>query len=166
MSSSKKILTYPRLSTFLSEIKKLFATKDAVTINENGLMTSDMLKKLDGIESNANKYVHPITSGYKHIPSGGKNGQILKWSADGSATWGNEVIQTLSSLGISASADELNKLDGCIATLSELNYLSGTRSNIQTQLNDKANKIHEHALTQKEEPTNQNIGDFWFKVEN
>ena len=67
---------------------------------------------LDGIEFNANKYVHPITSGYKHIPSGGKNGQILKWSADGSATWGKyEVIQTLSSLGISASADELNKLD-------------------------------------------------------
>ncbi len=37
------------------------------------------------------KYTHPTTSGYKHIPSGGASGQILKWSADGTAVWGNET---------------------------------------------------------------------------
>jgi len=30
---------------------------------------------------------HPTTSGYKHIPSGGSSGKILKWSADGTAKW-------------------------------------------------------------------------------
>lgn len=33
------------------------------------------------------KYTHPTTSGNKHIPSGGKSGQILGWSADGTAKW-------------------------------------------------------------------------------
>lgn len=36
-------------------------------------------------------YSHPTTSGNKHIPSGGSSGQILKWSADGTAVWENEV---------------------------------------------------------------------------
>lgn len=35
-------------------------------------------------------YTHPTTSGNKHIPSGGSSGQILRWSADGTAVWGDE----------------------------------------------------------------------------
>lgn len=35
-------------------------------------------------------YTHPTTSGYKHIPSGGSSGQVLKWSADGTAVWADE----------------------------------------------------------------------------
>ena len=35
-------------------------------------------------------YKHPTTSGNKHIPSGGSSGQILKWSANGTAIWGDE----------------------------------------------------------------------------
>lgn len=35
-------------------------------------------------------YTHPTTSGNKHIPAGGSNGQILRWSADGTAVWGND----------------------------------------------------------------------------
>ena len=34
-------------------------------------------------------YTHPTTSGNKHIPAGGSSGQILRWSADGTAVWGN-----------------------------------------------------------------------------
>ena len=34
-------------------------------------------------------YIHPTNAGNKHIPSGGSSGQILKWSADGTAVWGN-----------------------------------------------------------------------------
>jgi len=33
-------------------------------------------------------YSHPTTSGNKHIPSGGAAGEILRWSADGTAVWG------------------------------------------------------------------------------
>lgn len=33
------------------------------------------------------KYTHPTGSGYNHIPAGGSSGQILRWSADGTAVW-------------------------------------------------------------------------------
>lgn len=51
-------------------------------------LTQAMLDKLAGIAEGANKYVHPTTAGNKHIPSGGASGQILRWSADGTAVWG------------------------------------------------------------------------------
>lgn len=61
------------------------------TTTTNGIMSATDKAKLDGIESGANNYVHPSASGDKHIPSGGSSGQILRWSADGTATWDNEA---------------------------------------------------------------------------
>lgn len=40
--------------------------------------------------------------------------------------------------GVTATATEINKLDGVTATTAELNYVDGVTSNIQTQLNAKA----------------------------
>jgi len=40
-------------------------------------------------------------------------------------------------VAVTATAAELNKLDGVTATTTELNYLDGVTSNIQTQLNAK-----------------------------
>lgn len=37
-----------------------------------------------------NNYVHPTTSGNKHIPSGGSANQVLKYSSDGTAVWGTD----------------------------------------------------------------------------
>lgn len=48
-----------------------------------------------------------------------------------------DTIATLSSLGLTATAAELNVLDGITATTAELNYCDGVTSNIQTQLNGK-----------------------------
>ena len=42
----------------------------------------------------------------------------------------------LTNLGLTADAAEINKLDGMSATKTELNYLSGVTSNIQTQINN------------------------------
>lgn len=60
-------------------------------VTGKGLSTEDYTtaekNKLSGIEDNANNYVHPTTSGNKHIPSGGSSGKILGWSADGTAAW-------------------------------------------------------------------------------
>ena len=77
------------------------------------------------------KYTHPTTSGNKHIPSGGSEGQILRWSSDGTAVWGNDsnTTYTLSSFGITATKDEIN-------------YVDGVTSNIQTQLDGKAASSH------------------------
>lgn len=75
------------------------ATTTAVaTTSSNGLMSGTDKSKLDGIASGANAYTHPTTSGNKHIPSGGSSGQILRWSADGTAVWGSgstgQIIST------------------------------------------------------------------------
>ena len=45
--------------------------------------------------------------------------------------------QSLADLGITATATELNVLDGITADTTELNYVDGVTSNIQTQLNAK-----------------------------
>ena len=37
--------------------------------------------------TDANNYVHPVTAGNKHIPTGGATGQFLKYSASGTAVW-------------------------------------------------------------------------------
>ena len=77
--------------------------------------------KLAGIADGANKYVHPTTSGNKHIPSGGSSGQILRWSADGTAVWGADNNTTYSDATQSAhglmSAVDKKKLDGIAAAM-------------------------------------------------
>lgn len=54
------------------------------------------------------KYTHPTTPGNKHIPSGGASGQILKWSADGTATWGDESSGTTIEYGTSLPSTGVN----------------------------------------------------------
>lgn len=71
-------------------------------------------QKLSGIADNANNYVHPTTSGNKHIPAGGSSGQILKWSEAGTAVWGAEKSYseaTTGAAGLMSAADK-TKLDG------------------------------------------------------
>lgn len=85
------------------------ATTTAVaTQSANGLMSSGDKTKLDGIAAGANKYVHPTTSGNKHIPAGGSSGQILRWSADGTAVWGADNNTTYSAM-TAATADAAGK---------------------------------------------------------
>ena len=63
-------------------------------VDGKGLSTNDYTTaektKLAGIATNANNYSHPTSSGNKHIPSGGSSGQILRWSANGTAVWGSD----------------------------------------------------------------------------
>lgn len=159
-------------------------TYSNATTSKDGLMSSEDKTKLDGIATGANKYVHPTTSGNKHIPSGGSAGQVLKWSADGVAVWGTDNNTTYSNMiGASSSAagksglvpapaagantkylrgdgtwqtppnttyslatsssngllnsEDFIKLSKVTAT--EMGYLDGVTSSIQTQLNSKAN---------------------------
>lgn len=54
-------------------------------------------------------YTHPTSPGNKHIPSGGSSGQILRWSADGTAVWGNDNNTTYSAgTGLSLSGTTFN----------------------------------------------------------
>lgn len=71
-------------------------TYSDATQENHGLMSAADKKKLDGVEEGANKYAHPTSPGYKHIPSGGSSGQILRWLEDGTATWGEDNDTTYS----------------------------------------------------------------------
>ena len=55
-----------------------------------------------------------------------------------------DTTYTLGSFGITATAAELNKLDGVTATATEINYVDGVTSNIQEQLDGKALSGHTH----------------------
>jgi hypothetical protein len=48
--------------------------------------------------------------------------------------------------GITASTAELNVLDGITASTAELNYVDGVTSAIQTQLDGKAASVHTHVM--------------------
>lgn len=129
-------------------------TYNVATQSSNGLLSSNDKAKLDGIAEGANKYVLPTASsttlggvtttsnvtsnsGYTACPiiSG------VPYYKDTNTTY------TLSSFGVTATAAELNKLDGCTATVTELNYVDGVTSNIQTQLNSKAPTSHNHSAS-------------------
>ncbi len=73
-------------------------TYSTASQSANGLMSAADKKKLDGIATGANKYTytHPTTAGNKHIPAGGAAGQILRWSAAGTAVWGADNNTTYS----------------------------------------------------------------------
>ena len=74
----------------------LNTTYNNATSGSAGLMSAGDKAKLDGIAANANNYTHPTSAGNKHIPAGGQSGQILRWSGDGSATWGPDYNTTYS----------------------------------------------------------------------
>lgn len=115
--------------------------------------------KLAGIASGANKYVHPTTSGNKHIPSGGRSGQILRWSADGTAVWGADNNTTYSDAtqsthGLMTAADK-KKLDGIAAGATKVavdSALSATSTNpvqnkaVKAALDSKSASGHTHAM--------------------
>ena len=61
-----------------------------LTAGANVTLTPDATNDTVTIAAKDTVYTHPTTSGNKHIPSGGSSGQILRWSADGTAAWGSD----------------------------------------------------------------------------
>ena len=97
-----------------------------VTKAQIGLSNVDNVKQY----SSSNPPPYPVTS------VNSKTGAVSLTASDVGArpdTW----VPTLGNLGITATASELNKLDGATVTTQEINYLDGVSSSIQTQLNGK-----------------------------
>jgi parallel beta-helix repeat protein len=102
-------------------------TQSADTITDgttNKVFTAAEKTKLANIEDGANKYTHPTTAGNKHIPAGGASGQILRYSASGTAVWGDEsvtpVVDNLTSTSTTSalSANQGRELAEQIGTIS------------------------------------------------
>lgn len=110
------IYTHPEYTARTSGLYKI-TVDDQGHISNVTMVTKDDIVAL-GIpaQDTDTVYTHPTTSGSKHIPSGGSSGQILRWSDDGTATWGEENNTTYSEATTSAaglmSAADKSKLDG------------------------------------------------------
>lgn len=129
-SHAASMITQDATHRFVSDTEKTTwngkASKSVATTSADGLMSSEDKTKLDGIATGANKYVHPTTSGNKHIPSGGSAGQVLKWSADGTAVWGTDNNTTYSNMtGASSSAAGKSGLVPAPASGKQSSFLRG-----------------------------------------
>lgn len=76
-------------NTYRNQIQFKGGGATTVSSDANGVIT------ISSTDNNT-VYTHPTSSGNKHIPSGGSSGQILRWSADGTAAWGSDNNTTYS----------------------------------------------------------------------
>ena len=129
-SSSNKTTTVSKIREGLATSKQLAGKvdKDGSKVLSEKNFTAAYETKLKGIADNANNYVHPSTAGNKHIPSGGSSGQILRWSADGTATWGADnnttyTAATSSALGLvkqGAAVEDATSAEDIVAQFNAL----------------------------------------------
>ena len=68
------------------------AKTDMLTMiaGNNVTLTANTDGKSVTIASKDTVYTHPAAAGSKHVPAGGASGQVLRWSSDGTAVWGEE----------------------------------------------------------------------------
>ena len=139
LSVSGRTITYTKGNNTTGTITTQDTTYSDATTSAHGLMTAADKKKLDGIATGANNYSHPTNSGNKHIPAGGSSGQILRWSADGTAVWGADNNTTYSTG--TASTSGLTKLYTGTGTATDGTM---TQAAIKTALDSKAASGHTH----------------------
>lgn len=92
-----------------------------------------------GIDVDATDPNNPVVSVEASIISGAGLGATALQPGDNVSELVNDAgyVNDLGDLGITASAAEINVLDGITATTTELNYTDGVTSSIQTQLDSK-----------------------------
>lgn len=112
------VLTKDSLSHIWAKLKPMFEGK-VDKVDGKGLSTNDYTTAEKNKLSGLSNYTHPTTSGNKHIPAGGKSGQVVGWSADGTGTWVDQKDTTYGVVTDSApglmSAAEHTKLAGIAA---------------------------------------------------
>jgi len=125
-------------------------TNTTYSVGDGGLtqknFTTALHDKLVGIAANANNF--SLTNGSvtnAHLAGSIANSKlddIAQSKVTGLVTALNSKVENLGDLGITASASELNILDGVTnVSATEIGYLDGVTSSIQTQLNAKLSSL-------------------------
>lgn len=148
------VTTYTLGTSVPSDAKFTDTTYSVATISVAGLMSADDKSKLDSIASGANAYTLPTASsstlgGVKTTSTVTSTSGLTACPIIGGVPYYKDTNTTysLSNFSITATATELNVLDGITATTAELNYCDGVTSNIQTQLNGKASSSHNQSAS-------------------
>lgn len=117
------VFTYATLNDGTTTVTATAAELNYLDITTLGTGAASKAVVLDG----SGNYVFPA-------------GAALSWASGGSINVGTVTYATLNdgSNNITATAAELNKLDGATVTTAEINHLSGVTSGLQSQLNAKA----------------------------
>lgn len=113
-----------------TQILKTTALSDSVTSESSKTIATSKAVKIAYDRANE---AYTLAEGADNLA------EAAQTRADNAYTLAESKADSLSDLGITATATELNKLDGITTTTTELNYVKGVTSNIQTQLNSKAN---------------------------
>lgn len=96
--ASHRFVSDNQISTWNAKASTAVATQTA-----NGLMAAADKKKLDGIENNANNYVHPSDSNTRHV----SDSQISTWNAKASTAVVTQTANGLMSYLDKAKLDEI-----------------------------------------------------------
>jgi hypothetical protein len=114
-------------------------------------------------------YTHPTSAGYKHIPSGGSTGKILKWSASGTATWADEKTYSNASTtaaGLMSATDKSN-LDAVVSRVGD----TAVATQISNAIANKSNTGHKHVIADitnivisATQPSSPTAGMLWFDI--
>ncbi|MCF2626270.1 hypothetical protein I6E17_08905 [Fusobacterium perfoetens] len=87
---SRSFMKLSKIAKGIENVSNKVANKTElgrVKIGDNLTITED------GTLSGNPEYTHPVGAGYKHIPTGGTVGQVLKNNGNGSAEWGNLSLE-------------------------------------------------------------------------
>lgn len=117
------VFTYATLNDGTTTVTATAAELNYLDITTLGTGAASKAVVLDG----SGNYVFPA-------------GAAVSWASGGSISVGTVTYATLNdgSNNITATAAEINKLDGATVTTAEINHLSGVTSGLQSQLNAKA----------------------------
>lgn len=132
---------YLRISNNLSDLNNASTARTnlGLAIGTDVQAYDAELAAIAGLVSAADRLPYFTGSGTASLATFTSAGRALIDDADAAAQ--------LVTLGLTATASELNILDGATLTVTELNYVDGVTSAIQTQLDGKSATGHDHSGT-------------------
>ena len=138
MAFNKK-LTLEGLQYYHSKIKALFS-------NTNKSISDEATRATNAENDLESKKLDKTTVAGENLGLVKSGTDITVDNSGNVSVNDNSHKHTVSNISdLTATASELNVLDGITATTQELNYVDGVTSNIQTQLNSKSANDHTHS---------------------
>ena len=121
----------------LNALDGITATVTELNLLDGVTATTAEINFLDGVTSSIQSQLSGLQGSDQSLVdiSGITHSDGLFIVSNGTNWVGESGNTAITSLGVTATATELNLLDGATVTTAEINYLDGVTSNIQTQIN-------------------------------